>query len=165
MNNRKGVENSLIIANEIKDKKLRNIIIILKILLKINNLDNASSKGMNSYLLFHFVYYFAIIREGFVENELKFLQNFLHYYGFEFNNNEYMLNMMGIKSEMIPKKVMKILSVKTTLSKNDIGGQCEKYNEIKELFQKTYEKISSCIDKMEFSILHKLNFPINNLNL
>ena len=69
-----------------------------------------------------------------------------------------MLNMKGIKSEMIPKKVMKILSVKTTLSKNDIGGQCEKYNEIKELFQKTYEKISSCIDKMEFSILHKLNF-------
>ena len=38
VNNRNGVENSMIIMNEIKDKKLRNIIIILKILLKINNL-------------------------------------------------------------------------------------------------------------------------------
>ena len=37
VNNSNGVENSMIIMNEIKDKKLRNIMIILKILLRNNN--------------------------------------------------------------------------------------------------------------------------------
>ena len=44
-----------------KYKILKPIIIILKILLKINQLNVASSGGMSSFLLFHLVYFFYII--------------------------------------------------------------------------------------------------------
>ena len=158
MNNRNGVENSMIIMNEIKDKKLRNIIIILKILLKINNLGETTLGGMNSFLLFHLVYYFVVIQKSTIENEFQLLEKFLFYYGFEFVDTKYMLVMKGIQSKMILKKNNKALSVKTTLSKNDIGGQCKKYDEIKKLFQITYNKMNDCINKLEFSILSKLNF-------
>ena len=158
MNNRNGVENSMIIMNEIKDKKLRNIIIILKILLKINNLGETTLGGMNSFLLFHLVYYFVVIQKSTIENEFQLPEKFLFYYGFEFVDTKYMLVMKGIQSKMILKKNNKALSVKTTLSKNDIGGQCKKYDEIKKLFQITYNKMNDCINKLEFSILSKLNF-------
>ena len=158
VNNRNGVENSMIIMNEIKDKKLRNIIIILKILLKINNLGETTLGGMNSFLLFHLVYYFVVIQKSTIENEFQLLEKFLFYYGFEFVDTKYMLVMKGIQSKMILKKNNKALSVKTTLSKNDIGGQCKKYDEIKKLFQITYNKMNDCINKLEFSILSKLNF-------
>ena len=148
----------MIIMNEIKDKKLRNIIIILKILLKINNLGETTLGGMNSFLLFHLVYYFVVIQKSTIENEFQLLEKFLFYYGFEFVDTKYMLVMKGIQSKMILKKNNKALSVKTTLSKNDIGGQCKKYDEIKKLFQKTYNKMNDCINKLEFSILIKLNF-------
>jgi len=124
----------MIIMNEIKDKKLRNIIIILKILLKINNLGETTLGGMNSFLLFHLVYYFVVIQKSIIENEFQLLEKFLFYYGFEFVDTKYMLVMKGIQSKMILKKNNKALSVKTTLSKNDIGGQCKKYDEIKKLF-------------------------------
>ena len=148
----------MIIMNEIKDKKLRNIIIILKILLKINNLGETTLGGMNSFLLFHLVYYVVVIQKSTIENEFQLLEKFLFYYGFEFVDTKYMLVMKGIQSKMILKKNNKALSVKTTLSKNDIGGQCKKYDEIKKLFQITYNKMNDCINKLEFSILSKLNF-------
>ena len=148
----------MIIMNEIKDKKLRNIIIILKILLKINNLGETTLGGMNSFLLFHSVYYFVVIQKSTIENEFQLLEKFLFYYGFEFVDTKYMLVMKGIQSKMILKINNKALSVKTTLSKNDIGGQCKKYDEIKKLFQITYNKMNDCINKLEFSILSKLNF-------
>ena len=155
----------MIIMNAIKNKKLRNIMIILKILLKINNLEKTTLGGMNSFLLFHLVYYYFVVIKNSTktENEFQLLHNFLFYYGFEFDNNRYMLDMKGIKSEMIHKKKNKILSVKTTLSENDIGGQCKKYDEIKKLFQQTSNKINNCINELEFSILSKLDF--NNINL
>ena len=138
--------------------------IILKILLKINNLEKTTLGGMNSFLLFHLVYYYFVVIKNSTktENEFQLLHNFLFYYGFEFDNNRYMLDMKGIKSEMIYKKNI-ILSVKTTLSENDIGGQCKKYDEIKKLFQQTSNKINNCINELEFSILSKLDF--NNINL
>ena len=43
--------------------------------------------------------------------------------------------MKGIQSKMILKKNNKALSVKSTLSKNDIGGQFKKYDEIKNYFK------------------------------
>ena len=64
----------------------------------------------------------------------------------------------GYNLKWFLKKNNKALSVKTTLSKNDIGGQCKKYDEIKKLFQITYNKMNDCINKLEFSILSKLNF-------
>ena len=82
--------------------------IILKILLKINNLEKTTLGGMNSFLLFHLVYYFVVIKNSTkTENEFQLLHNFLFYYGFEFDNNRYMLDMKGIKSEMIHKKKIK----------------------------------------------------------
>ena len=109
VNNRNGVENSMIIMNEIKDKKLRNIIIILKILLKINNLGETTLGGMNSFLLFHLVYYFVVIQKSTIENEFQLLEKFLFYYGFEFVDTKYMLVMKGIQSKMILKKNNKAL--------------------------------------------------------
>ena len=105
VDNSNGIENSMIIMNAIKNKKLRNIMIILKILLKINNLEKTTLGGMNSFLLFHLVYYFVVIKNSTkTENEFQLLHNFLFYYGFEFDNSRYMLDMKGIKSEMIHKK-------------------------------------------------------------
>ena len=97
----------MIIMNEIKDKKLRNIIIILKILLKINNLGETTLGGMNSFLLFHLVYYFVVIQKSTIENEFQLLEKFLFYYGFEFVDTKYMLVMKGIQSKMILKKIIK----------------------------------------------------------
>ena len=108
VDNSNGIKNSMIIMNAIKNKKLRNIMIILKILLKINNLEKTTLGGMNSFLLFHLVYYFVVIKNSTkTENEFQLLHNFLFYYGFEFDNNRYMLDMKGIKSEMIHKKKIK----------------------------------------------------------
>ena len=105
VDNSNGIKNSMIIMNAIKNKKLRNIMIILKILLKINNLEKTTLGGMNSFLLFHLVYYFVVIKNSIkTENEFQLLHNFLFYYGFEFDNSRYMLDMKGIKSEMIHKK-------------------------------------------------------------
>ena len=53
VDNSNGVENAMIIMNTIKNKKFRNIMIILKILLKNNNKDIVYFGGMNSFLLFH----------------------------------------------------------------------------------------------------------------
>ena len=115
---------------------------------------------MNSFLLFHLVYYYFVVIKNSTktENEFQLLHNFLFYYGFEFVDTKYMLVMKGIQSKIILKKNNKALSVKNTLSKNDIGGQCKKYDEIKKLFQITYNKMNDCINKLEFSILSKLNF-------
>ena len=108
VDNSNGIKNSMIIMNAIKNKKLRNIMIILKILLKINNLEKTTLGGMNSFLLFHLVYYFVVIKNSTkTENEFQLLHNFLFYYGFEFDNSRYMLDMKGIKSEMIHKKKIK----------------------------------------------------------
>ena len=116
VDNSNGIENSMIIMNAIKNKKLRNIMIILKILLKINNLEKTTLGGMNSFLLFHLVYYFVVIKNSTkTENEFQLLHNFLFYYGFEFDNNRYLLDMKGIKSEMIHKKKYNIKCKNNTI--------------------------------------------------
>ena len=59
-----------------KYKMLKPTIIILKILLKNNKLNEASSGGMSSFLLFHLVYFFYItyikrIQYGYYKKELE----------------------------------------------------------------------------------------------
>ena len=157
VDNSNGIENSMIIMNAIKNKKLRNIMIILKILLKINNLERLG--GMNSFLLFHLVYYFNLIQNNdYMKNEIQFLKYLFKYYANDFKNEKFSLQMNGIKSKMVVKNNDKILSVKTTLSKNDLGGKSTKYNEIKKIFNDAYLTISDCIKNFEFSILNKLGF-------
>ena len=93
-----------------------------------------------------------------MKNEIQFLKYFLKYYANDFKNEKFSLQMNGIKSKMVVKNNDKILSVKTTLSKNDLGGKCTKYNEIKKIFNDAYLTISDCIKNFEFSILNKLGF-------
>ena len=62
VNRENGYEAAGIIRNILKRYKiLRPTIIILKILLKKNNLNDAHTGGMSSFLLFHLVYFFYII--------------------------------------------------------------------------------------------------------
>ena len=62
VNRENGYEAAGIIRNILqKSKILRPTIIILKILLKNNSLNDAHTGGMSSFLLFHLVYFFYII--------------------------------------------------------------------------------------------------------
>ena len=62
MNRDNGYKAATIIRKILRKYKiLKPTIIILKILLKINHLNAASSGGMSSFLLFHLVYFFYII--------------------------------------------------------------------------------------------------------
>ena len=115
--------------------------------------------GMNSFLLFHLVYYFDLIQNGkYRENDIQFLKYFLKYYAFEFENDKYSLQMNGIESKLVVKNNNNILSLETTLSNNDLGGKCTKYNEIKKIFGNAYNTINKCIENFEFSILNELGF-------
>ena len=59
LNRINGYEDSLMIKKILdKNQILRQAIIILKILLKINNLNEPYTGGMSSYLLFHLVYFY-----------------------------------------------------------------------------------------------------------
>ena len=64
----------------LKHKLLKPSIIILKILLKKNNLNDAHTGGMSSFLLFHLVYFFYLtyqtrIQNGIYNNTIEIEQN------------------------------------------------------------------------------------------
>ena len=86
MNRDNGFKAATIIRKILRKYKiLKPTIIILKILLKINQLNAASSGGMSSFLLFHLVYFFYIIymkriQYGFYKKEFE-------NYGEENSNN------------------------------------------------------------------------------
>ena len=66
---------------------------------------------MNSFLLFHLVYYFAIKQNAitYIEIEIQFLKDFLRNYGFDLDNEKNMLQMNVIQPEIVAKNNDKIL--------------------------------------------------------
>ena len=146
-------------------------IIILKILLKINDLNEPYHGGMSSFLLFHLVYFFHLIFEAEINNNndniLDFLLSFFKFYGTNFNfdilgmrlseNNEiktfykyldyYMNSYDNICVENINNKHA------------NVGQSCFNYQSVLSLFRRAYNKIMDEKERNSLSVLNNLGFP------
>jgi non-canonical poly(A) RNA polymerase PAPD5/7 len=167
-----GFEDSLLIKKIIeKHPIIRRAIIILKILLKINDLNEPYHGGMSSFLLFHLVYFFHLIFEDEINNNndniLDFLLSFFKFYGTNFNfdilgmrlseNNEiktfykyldyYMNSYDNICVENINNKHA------------NVGQSCFNYQSVLSLFRRAYNKIMDEKERNSLSVLNNLGFP------
>ena len=167
-----GFEDSLLIKKIIeKHPIIRRAIIILKILLKINDLNEPYHGGMSSFLLFHLVYFFHLIFEDEINNNndniLDFLLSFFKFYGTNFNfdilgmrlseNNEiktfykyldyYMNSYDNICVENINNKHV------------NVGQNCFNYQSVLSLFRRAYNKIMDEKERNSLSVLNNLGFP------
>ena len=90
-NNEKGIEAAdLIRAIVGKNKIVREALIFIKILLKINNLNETRTGGMGSFLLFNLVYYYYIIYK---KKKYTTSHNTVGFYNSEkFNRNRFFNN-------------------------------------------------------------------------
>lgn len=89
-NRMNGYEDSFYIKHILEENIIiRQAVIILKILLKENDLNEPYSGGIGSYLLFHLVYFFDIqcknIENMKYSNVFSFLFLFFEYFGTEFD--------------------------------------------------------------------------------
>ena len=167
-----GFEDSLLIKKIIENHPIiRRAIIILKILLKINDLNEPYHGGMSSFLLFHLVYFFHLIFEDEINNNndniLDFLLSFFKFYGTNFNfdilgmrlseNNEiktfykyldyYMNSYDNICVENINNKHA------------NVGQSCFNYQSVLSLFRRAYNKIMDEKERNSLSVLNNLGFP------
>jgi len=167
-----GFEDSLLIKKIIENLPIiRRAIIILKILLKINDLNEPYHGGMSSFLLFHLVYFFHLIFEDEINNNndniLDFLLSFFKFYGTNFNfdilgmrlseNNEiktfykyldyYMNSYDNICVENINNKHV------------NVGQSCFNYQSVLSLFRRAYNKIMDEKERNSLSVLNNLGFP------
>ena len=90
-----GYKDSKIISNIISEHQiLKQVIIILKIYMKLNGLNCTQKRGISSFLLFHLVYYFfkdEKEQKNYKEiTVFNFLKNFLSFYS-KFENKKYSL--------------------------------------------------------------------------
>lgn len=179
-----------LLMNKIMDenKIIRQAIIILKILLKVKNLNQPYTGGMNSYLLFHLIYYFHInllngsIESPFLNYYLKFsyfskndekpliisyISEFLKFYGTEFNFDLYGIS---LNKDNLGEKFLKLydyemdnydyICIEGISDKHiNIGKSCFKYEKIINLFKNVYHQIEREKEQNSLSILKKLGFP------
>ena len=171
-NRMNGYEDSFFIKNILEENNIiRQAIIILKILLRENDLNEPYSGGMGSYLLFHLVYFFDIkcknSKDMKYHNVFSFLFLFFEYFGTKFNfdiygislnkenpgkifykyENYYMDDYHNICVEGINQRFV------------NIGGNCFNYEIIVELFKDSFHIMQNEKDKNTLSLLNKLGFP------
>ena len=157
-NKKEGFETAKKIRNIIeKNKIIKQAMIILKILLKNNKLNETYEGGMCSFLLFHLVYYFYIKEDSYLTIS-QFLFSFLEFYGKEFDYRHLSLSIK--KKKTILKKngyEEKTISVESIENEDiDIGLKCREYNSIVELFQTAYDRIKEGLERGDLSILELL---------
>ena len=152
---------------------MRKAIIILKIFLKINNLNEPYTGGMSSYLLFHLAYFFDLQCKQ--SNDMKyhnvffFVYLFFEYFGTKFNFDKYGISLKRENPGKIFKKFSyyymnnyKNICVESINEENiNIGESCFNYEAIIELFKNAYNKIKEADEDNTLSILKKLGFSIN----
>ena len=171
-NRKNGYEDSFFIKNILEENNiLRQAIIILKILLKENNLNEPYTGGMSSYLLFHLVYFFDIKCKQSTNmkyhNVFFFLLYFFEYFGTKFD-----FDMQGISlNEENPGKIfykyndyyMNDYSNICVEGINEryinIGKNCFNYEKVIDLFRDTFHIIENALEDNTLSLLNKLGFP------
>ena len=177
-NRKNGYEDSFFIKNILEENNiLRQAIIILKILLKENNLNEPYTGGMSSYLLFHLVYFFDIKCKQSTNmkyhNVFFFLLYFFEYFGTKFD-----FDMQGISlNEENPGKIfykyndyyMNDYSNICVEGINEryinIGKNCFNYEKVIDLFRDTFHIIENALEDNTLSLLKKLGFPTKKSNL
>ena len=169
-----GYEDSLIIRQILDENEImRKAIIILKIFLKINNLNEPFTGGMGSYLLLHLAYFFDLkCKES---NDMKyhnvffFIYLFFEYFGTKFNFDKYGISLKQDDPGEIFEKhdyyVMnnyKNICVESISERYiNIGESCFNYEEIIQLFNYAYHKIKKAEEDNSLSILQELGFSAN----
>ena len=146
-------------------------IIILKILLKENDLNEPYSGGIGSYLLFHLVYFFDIqcknSKNMEYHNVFFFLFLFFEYFGTKFNFDIYGIS---LNKENPGKIFYKYGDYYMNDYENicveginerfvNIGKNCFNYEKVVELFKDAFHIIQNEQEKNTLSLLNELGFP------
>ena len=177
-NRKNGYEDSFFIKNILEENDiLRQAIIILKILLKENDLNEPYTGGMSSYLLFHLVYFFDIQCKR--SSDMKYHNVFFFlFYFFEYFGTKFGFDMQGIS--LNEENVGKIFYKYNDYYMNDytnicvegfseryvnIGKNCFNYEKIIDLFRDTFHLIKNALEDNTLSLLNKLGFPIKKRGL
>lgn len=151
LNNRSGLEIASIIKEHVdKEPVIKYSMLYLKTLLKKNELNETYTGGMGSFLLFHLVFfYFQTIYEFNKNNKrnseiglFNFLIGFLYFFGIHFDNDIYGISILnGGYSFLISDYDFfqpNICVLDCIDESNDLGKKCYRYNNIRILFEKTY---------------------------
>ena len=177
-NRKNGYNDSLDIKN-ILDRNgiMRQAIIILKILLKQNCLNEPYSGGMSSYLLFHLVYFFDIQCKKSsnmkYHNIFFFLYLFLEYFGTQFDFDRFGISLNKENPGKIFLKYGKYymddysnICVEGISERyTNIGKNCFNYEKVVDLFKNTFYTIQNEQEKNALSLLKKLGFPSNKIEI
>ena len=171
-NRLKGYEDSLIIKKIIEEHPIiRKAIIILKILLKINNLNESFHGGMSSFLLFHLVYFLYLTFADEIgnnnDNILDFILLFFKFYGTKIN-----FDILGMRLNEDNKVKLFYKYIDYNMNNYDnicveninnkhvnAGQKCFNYQSILSLFKNTYIEIMEEKERNSLSILNNLGFP------
>ena len=167
-----GYEDSFFIKNILEENNIiRQAIMILKILLKENDLNEPYSGGMGSYLLFHLVYFFDIqcknSKNMKYHNVFFFLFLFFDYFGTKFNFDTYGIS---LNKENPGKIFYKYGDYEMNDYENicieginerfvNIGRNCFNYEKVVELFKDAFHIIQNEQEKNTLSLLNELGFP------
>jgi non-canonical poly(A) RNA polymerase PAPD5/7 len=171
-NRMNGYKDSFFIKHILEENNIiRQAIIILKILLRENDLNEPYSGGMGSYLLFHLVYFFDIkcknSKDMKYHNVFSFLFLFFEYFGTKFYSHMYGISL----NEENPGKIFykyenyymddyhNICVEGINQRFVNIGGNCFNYEIIVELFKDSFHIMQNEKDKNTLSLLNKLGFP------
>ena len=155
INNIEGIEIADIIFGHVSNEPiLKYTILLIKELLRINQLNESINGGMTSLMLFEIVFYFfqETIKIKEKENEINlgsFFLSFLKFYSEEFKYQEYGITIFrgGKKYYKNMKYNMNYLnsntlSVESCVNSNvDLGRNCTSYPDIMNLFKKIHEKL------------------------
>ena len=161
-------------AKAVKDIFEKNLIlkfgfIAMKTLLQINGLNDTSKKGMNSFLLFHLMFYFyneyksnkIKFDKNFKENNPEYVGEFLIYFldfYVLFDNKKQGLEITKNNCKIFLKeKENDNIYVKSIEENKYIGESCD-YLKIKYFFKQTYDSIKENIGKVSslFEVLKEL---------
>ena len=177
-NRMNGYEDSFFIRNILAENNiLRQAIIILKILLKENYLNEPYSGGMSSYLLFHLVYFFDIhckeSKNMKYHNVFFFLFYFFEYFGTKFDFEMYGISLnkenpgkIFVKyGEYYMNDYTNICVEGINERYINIGKNCFNYERVVELFKDTFHIIQNSVDINTLSLLNKLKFPLKKSHL
>ena len=172
-----GYEDSNIIKEIIsKHTILKQVIIILKIFLSVKKLNKSKEGGINSFLLFHLVYYFFKSKTKDREEIeiVKFLIEFLDFYSnFEYKKYASPASQNEVK-KINKKEYNNELSVLSYLhekeinqfkidTEHNIGSKCKIFENIKSSFAEFHTYINLSLKQKKFSLLYYLGFEKNNL--
>ena len=152
----------LLIKNKILEIPiLRPVILIVKHILSINNLNKPYTGGMNSFVLFHLVYaYYKLIKDQIDDEGISlklFLMRFLNFYGNYFDQNTYSILNDKTEACLIKKKLFNSFSedkmdIQCFKKFPNAAEKCFNYKEIKRMFHDVYDKLCELEEKNEKNI-------------